>query len=91
MQEWKNGIQDPNTGFYPMKIRNLLTMGSCNDMQGDNTDNSTFTISTGPDQEPAPPSTSTQPEHFLSLLTSTFTMDADFIGNISNRDNREKT
>ena len=68
-------------------MRNLLTMGSCNDMQGDNTDNSMFTIPIGPDQEPVPHPPQTQPEHFLPLLTSTFKMDADFTGNISNRDN----
>ena len=68
-------------------MRNLLTMGSCNDMQGDNTDNSMFTIPIGPDQEPVPHPPQTQPEHFLSLLTSTFKMDADYIGNIINRDN----
>ena len=73
--------------FILTKIRNLLTIGSCNDMLGDNTDNSMFTIPTGPDQEAAPHPSLTQPEHFLSLLTSTIKMDADFIGNISNRDN----
>jgi hypothetical protein len=56
-------------------------------MQDDNTDNSTFTIPIGADQEPASHPPQTQPEHFLSLLTSTFKMDADFTGNIGNRDN----
>ena len=88
-QEWKNGMWNPTTAFYSTKIRNL-TMGSCDDMQGDNTDNSTFTIPTGADhQEPASHPPQTQPEHFLSLLTSTFKMDADFTGNISNRENWE--
>jgi hypothetical protein len=73
--------------FILTKIRNLLTMGSCNDMQGDNRDNSMFTIHIGPDQEPAPHPPQIQPEHFLSLFTSTFMMDAHFIGNTSNRDN----
>ena len=58
-------------------------------MQGDNTDNSMFTIPIGPDQEPVPHPPQTQPEHFLPLLTSNFKMDADFTGNISNRDNWE--
>ena len=54
MQEWKNGIWDPTISFYSMKIRNMLNMGSCNDMQGDNTDHSMFTIPNGPDQQSAP-------------------------------------
>ena len=65
MQEWKKGIWDPNIAFYSTKIRNLLTMGSCNAMYSDNTDNSMFTIPTGPDQEPAPHPPQTQPEHLL--------------------------
>jgi hypothetical protein len=69
--------------FILTKIRNLLTMGSCSDIRGDNTDNSMFTIHIGPDQEPAPHPLQIKPEHFLSLLK----MDSDFIGNISNRDN----
>jgi hypothetical protein len=73
--------------FILTKIRNLLSMGSCNDIQGDNTDNSMFTIPIGPDQEPAPHPPQIHPEHFLSLLTSAFTLDADFIGNTSNRVN----
>jgi hypothetical protein len=73
--------------FILTKIRNLLTMISCNDMQGDITDNSMFTIPIGPDQESAPHPSQIQPEHFLSRLTSTFKMDADLIGNTSNRHN----
>jgi hypothetical protein len=56
-------------------------------MKGDNTDNSMITIPVGADQEPGPHPPQTQPEHFLPLLTSTFKMDADFIGNISKTDN----
>jgi hypothetical protein len=73
--------------FILTKIRNLLTMRSCNDMQGDNTDNSVFTIPIGPDQEPALHPSQIQPEHFLSQLTSTFKTDAVFIGNTSKRHN----
>ena len=73
--------------FILTKIRNLLTTGSCSDMQGDNTDNSMFTIPIGPDQEPASHPPQTQPERFLSQLTSVFKMDEYFIGNISNRHN----
>ena len=58
-------------------------------MKGDNTDNSMITIPVGADQEPGPHPPQTQPEHFLPLLTSTFKMDADFIGNISKTDNWE--
>jgi hypothetical protein len=76
---------DPNTAFYSTKIRNLLTKGSCNDTQDDNTDNSMFTIPIGPDQEPVPHPPQTEPEHFLPLLTSNFKMDADFIRNFSKR------
>jgi len=47
--------------FILTKIRNLLTMGLCSDMQGDNTDNSMFTIPIGPDQEPASHPPQTQP------------------------------